>query len=89
VAYGAPRHAVQNSASRLWLARRMAQMLAGALPGRAIHVVADAAYAGTELKKLQPGITWTTRLRSPRRVHGRAPGGRADLSVLRAWPCSR
>jgi hypothetical protein len=35
VAYGAPRHAVQNSASRLWLARRMAQMLAGPLPGRA------------------------------------------------------
>src|SRR5262249_61458013 len=36
---------------------------AGALPGRAIHVVADAAYAGEELKKLPPGITWTTRLR--------------------------
>ena len=29
-----------NSASRLWLARRMADMLAGALPGRAIRVVA-------------------------------------------------
>ena len=28
------------------------QMLAGALPGRAIHVVADSAYAGGELKKL-------------------------------------
>ncbi len=52
-----------NSASRLWLARRMAQMLAGALPGRRIHMVADAAYAGEELKKLPPGITWTTRLR--------------------------
>jgi len=52
-----------NSASRLWLACRMAQMLAGALPGRRIHVVADAAYAGEELKKLPPGITWTTRLR--------------------------
>src|SRR5205823_91896 len=34
-----------------------------ALPGRRIHVVADAAYAGEELKKLPPGITWTTRLR--------------------------
>ena len=31
-----------NSASRLWLACRMAQMLAGALPGRRIHVVANA-----------------------------------------------
>ena len=37
--------------------------IAGALPGRPIHVVADAAYAGKELKKLPPGITWTTRLR--------------------------
>ena len=31
------------SASRLWLARRMVQMLAEALPGRAIHVVAGSA----------------------------------------------
>ena len=35
-----------SSASRLWLARRMTEMLAGALPGRCIHVVADSAYAG-------------------------------------------
>ena len=35
-----------NSASRLWLARRMAESLAGALPGRDIRVVADSAYAG-------------------------------------------
>jgi DDE superfamily endonuclease len=52
-----------SSASRLWLARRMAEAIAGALPGRRIHVVADAAYAGGELSKLPPGITWTTRLR--------------------------
>jgi hypothetical protein len=52
-----------SSASRLWLARRMAQMLADALPGRRIHVVADSAYAGGELKKLPPRATWTTRLR--------------------------
>lgn len=44
-----------NSASRLWLARRMTQLIAGALPGRDVHVVSDAAYAGNEL-------TWT-RLR--------------------------
>ena len=43
-----------SSASRLWLARRMAVMLAGALPGRDIHVTGDAAYAGGELKKLPP-----------------------------------
>jgi DDE superfamily endonuclease len=52
-----------SSASRLWLARRMTAMLAGALAGRDIHVVADSAYAGEELKKLGKGITWTTRLR--------------------------
>jgi len=52
-----------NSASRLWLARRMADMLAGALPGREIRVVADSAYAGKELRNPGPGITWTTLLR--------------------------
>src|SRR6266446_4938082 len=44
-----------NSASRLWLARRMTGMLAGALPGREIHVVADSAYAGKELRNPGPG----------------------------------
>jgi DDE superfamily endonuclease len=62
-----------SSASRLWLARRMAQGIAGALPGRAIHVVADSAYAGGELKKLPPGITWTTRLRKDAALHGLPP----------------
>ncbi len=52
-----------SSASRLWLARRMAAAIAGALPGRDIHVAADSAYAGGELKKLPPRVTWTTRLR--------------------------
>jgi len=62
-----------SSASRLWLARRMAQAIAGALPGRAIHVVADSAYAGGELNKLPPGITWTTRLRKDAALHGLPP----------------
>jgi hypothetical protein len=52
-----------SSSSRLWLARRIAEAIADALPGRQVHVVADAAYAGKELKGLPPGITWTTRLR--------------------------
>src|SRR5947209_13641829 len=34
-----------SSKSRLWLARRMAERLAAALPGREIRVVADSAYA--------------------------------------------
>ena len=61
-----------SSASRLWLARRMAVMLAGALPGRDIHVTGDAAYAGGQLKKLPPHITWTTRLRKDAAVFERA-----------------
>jgi len=52
-----------TSASRLWLARRMVEQLAAALPDRDIHVVADAAYAGGELRGLPERITWTTRLR--------------------------
>ena len=63
-----------NSASRLWLARRMAGMLAGALPGRHIRVVADAACAGKERKKLPPGITWTTRLRKDAALRDLPPG---------------
>ena len=59
-----------NSASRLWLACRMAQMIAGALPGRHIRVVADSAYAGGELKKLPAAVTWTTRLRKDAALHG-------------------
>ena len=50
-------------ASRLVLARQMTAALARALPGRGIHVVADAAYAGKELRRLPATVTWTTRLR--------------------------
>ena len=62
-----------SSASRLWLARRMTGMLAGALPGRHIRVVADSAYAGRELKKLPAAVTWTTRLRKDAALHGLPP----------------
>jgi len=62
-----------NSKSRLWLARRMAERLAAALPGRRIRVVADSAYAGGELKGLPAGISWTTRLRKDAALHGLPP----------------
>ena len=62
-----------QSASRLWLARRMTQMLAGALPCRDIHVTADSAYAGEELKKLGKQVTWTTRLRKDAALYGLPP----------------
>ncbi len=62
-----------NSRSRLWLARRMAEQLAAALPGRPVRVVADFAYAGGELKGLPGGVTWTTRLRKDAALHGLPP----------------
>jgi hypothetical protein len=62
-----------NSRSRLWLARRMAESLAAALPGRQIRVVADSAYAGGELKDLPAAISWTTRLRKDAALHGLPP----------------
>jgi hypothetical protein len=61
------------SASRLWLARRMAARLAAGLPGRRVHVTADSAYAGEELKQLPGGVTWTTRLRSNAALCGLPP----------------
>jgi hypothetical protein len=62
-----------NSKSRLWLARRMAERLAAALPGREVRVTADSAYAGGELKHLPAGISWTTRLRKDAALHGLPP----------------
>jgi DDE superfamily endonuclease len=62
-----------SSASRLWLARRMTQALADALPGRDLHAVADSAYAGEELRKLGKQVTWTTRLRKDAALHGLPP----------------
>jgi|SRR5579875_1222377 len=58
-----------NSKSRLWLARRMAEQLASALPGRRILVVADSAYADGELKGLPRNITWITRRRKDAALH--------------------
>jgi hypothetical protein len=67
-----------SSASRLWLARRTTETLAEALPGRRIHVVADSAYAGKELKKLPPPVTWATRLRKDAALYAlpHAPTGK-------------
>ena len=58
-----------TSASRLWLAARMVE----ALPGRVVHVSADAAYAGGELRGLPATITWTTRLRKDAALFELAP----------------
>jgi hypothetical protein len=74
-----------NSASRLWLARRMTQLLADALPGRRVRVAADSACAGQEPRKPGKDVTWTTRLRKDAALHGlppeRAPGTRGRPRV--------
>ncbi len=62
-----------NSRSRLWLARRMAEDLTAALPGRTICVTGDAAYAGKALRKLPATVTWTTRLRKDAALHELPP----------------
>jgi len=59
--------------SRLTLARRLVERLAAALPDRAIHVVADSAYAGRTLRTLPACITWTTRLRRNAALYELAP----------------
>ena len=45
-----------SSASRLWLARRMATRLAAGLHGRKVHVTADSAYAGGEHARYVPRL---------------------------------
>jgi hypothetical protein len=61
------------SSSRMWLAVRMAERLAREFPGRRIHVTADSAYAGKELKKLPAAVTWTTRLRANAALYALPP----------------
>src|SRR6266576_1899941 len=80
-----------TSASRLWLARRMVTRLAAELPGRQVHVTADSAYAGAELKQLPGGVTWTTRLRSNAALHSlpqERTGKKGRLCVKGARPPS-
>jgi len=43
------------------------------LPSRRIHVVADAAYAGKELRGMPGQVTWTTRLRKDAALYDVAP----------------
>lgn len=88
-------------ASTVSAAVALVTRLAGAFPGRLVHVVADAHYHGPALKDLPAGVTWTTRLPknavlfapAPPRVRkpGRPPrkgprlGTPADLAAAAAW----
>lgn len=64
-----------NSKSRLWLAARMAHMIADAFPGRETGVVADSAYAGAELKKLPDHLDHPAA-QGCRTLRAAAPAGR-------------
>lgn len=64
----------KGTASAVDLACQMVTAIAAHLPGRTIHVVADAAYHGKQVKKLPEQITWTTRLPRNATLYGRAPG---------------
>jgi len=88
-------------ASTVSCAVELVTKLAGAFPGRQVHVVADAHYHGPALKDLPASVTWTTRLPknavlyalAPPRVRkpGRPPrkgprlGTAADLSAAASW----
>jgi hypothetical protein len=88
-------------ASTVTVAAGLVTLLAGAFPGRVVHVVADAHYHGPALRGLPPAVTWTTRLPrnavlyalAPPRVRkpGRPPrkgarlGTPADLAAAAAW----
>ena len=47
--------------------------LATAFPGRAVNVVADAAYRGPALRHLPPAVTWTCRLHANAVLYDLAP----------------
>ena len=86
-------------------AAALVALLAGAFPGRGVHVVADAHYHGPAVRTLPPGVTWTTRLPrnavlfdlAPPRVRkpgrpprkGRRLGTPADLAAAAAWTTAR
>ncbi|MEU5942708.1 transposase, partial [Micromonospora sp. NPDC047548] len=63
----------KGTASTVDLAAQMVTAIAGRVPGRRIHVVADAAYHGKGLRDLPAQISWTTRLPRNAVVYHRAP----------------
>ena len=91
----------KNAASKTSAAAALVALLAQAFPGRAVHVVADAAYHGPALKTLPAAATWTCRLpasavlyatappRTGRRgrpaLKGRRLGTPADLAGAARW----
>jgi hypothetical protein len=65
--------AAPASGTKVSAAAALVAVLAAAFPGRAIHVVADAAYHGPALKHLPTAVTWTCRLRANAVLYSLAP----------------
>ena len=63
----------KGNASTVELAANMITAIAARVPGRRIHVVADAAYHGKCLRDLPAQICWTTRLPRNAVLYQRAP----------------
>jgi len=87
--------------SKTAVAAQLVTLLASALPGRRLHVVADAAYHGPALRTLPANVTWTCRLprtavlydlappptgrRGRPRTKGERLGTPADLARNATW----
>lgn len=63
----------KGTASTVELAAQMITAIAARVPGRRVHVVADAAYHGKALRDLPAQVTWTTRLPRNAVLYHRAP----------------
>jgi SRSO17 transposase len=70
--------------TKVSVAVALVTQLAAAFPGRAVHVVADAAYHGPALKQLPASVTWTTRLPANAVLYALAP---PRLPGERGRPC--
>jgi hypothetical protein len=63
----------KGTASTVEIAAQMITTIAGRVPHRRLHVVADAAYHGKSLRDLPSTVTWTTRLPRNAVLYQRAP----------------
>lgn len=63
----------KGTASTVEIAAQMVTVIAGRVPERRVHVVADAAYHGKGLRDLPAMVTWTTRLPRNAVLYHRAP----------------
>jgi DDE superfamily endonuclease len=63
----------KQTATRLELAIALVRLVAERYPGRAVHLVGDAAYAGSALRQLPEQVTVTTRRRCDAALHALAP----------------